>query len=66
VRFQVLKAAIMKVVVFWDVASCSLVEVCGRFRGAANSITRNMMEAESIFETSAIFYRTTQFNIPED
>jgi hypothetical protein len=25
-----------------------------------------MMEAESIFETSAIFYRTTQFNIPED
>jgi hypothetical protein len=34
VRFQVLTAASMKFRVFWDVAPCSLIEVCGRFRGA--------------------------------
>jgi hypothetical protein len=34
-RFKVLKAAIMKVVVvFWDVASSRLAEVCRRIRGA--------------------------------
>jgi hypothetical protein len=34
VRFQVLTTAIMKTVVFWDVAACSLVEIDRRFRGA--------------------------------
>jgi hypothetical protein len=34
VRFQVLTAAGMKVIAFWDVAPCSLVEVYQRFRGA--------------------------------
>jgi glycogen synthase len=32
VRFEGLKAASMKMDVFWDVASCSLVEVYRRFR----------------------------------
>jgi hypothetical protein len=35
VRFQVLKAASMKITVFCDVEPCSLVEVCRRFRGAS-------------------------------
>jgi hypothetical protein len=34
VRFEVLKAASMKMAVFWVVALCSLVEVYWRFRGA--------------------------------
>jgi hypothetical protein len=34
VRIQVLTAASVKMVVFWDVALCSLVEVYRRFRGA--------------------------------
>jgi hypothetical protein len=33
VRFQVLTAASMKIIVFWDVAPCSLIEVYQRFRG---------------------------------
>jgi hypothetical protein len=34
VRFQVLTPASMKMMTFWDIASCSLVEVDRRFRGA--------------------------------
>jgi hypothetical protein len=34
VRFQVLTTASLKMTAFWDVASCSLVDVDGRFRGA--------------------------------
>jgi hypothetical protein len=34
VRVQVLTAASMKIAVFWVLASCSLVEVYRRFRGA--------------------------------
>jgi chloride channel 2 len=34
VRLQVLMAVSMKVIVFWDVAPCSLTEVDWRFRGA--------------------------------
>jgi hypothetical protein len=33
VRFQVLTVASMKMVVFWDVAPCSLAEIYRRFRG---------------------------------
>jgi hypothetical protein len=54
VRFQVLTAANMKIIVFWDVAPCSLVEVA------------LMTEAESTSETSVNFYQTTRLNIPED
>jgi hypothetical protein len=34
VRFQVLTAASMKMIVFWDLAPSSLVEIYRRFRGA--------------------------------
>jgi hypothetical protein len=34
VRFQVLTATSMQMVVFWDVSPCSLVEIDQRFRGA--------------------------------
>jgi hypothetical protein len=34
VRFHVLRAS-MKITVVWDVASCNLVKIGGRFRGAA-------------------------------
>jgi tryptophan-rich sensory protein len=37
VRFEVLTAASMKMVVFWFVAPCSLVEVYRRIRGAYSS-----------------------------
>jgi hypothetical protein len=33
-RFQVLTVSGMKMIVFWDVAACSLAEVYRRFRGA--------------------------------
>jgi hypothetical protein len=33
-RYKVLTAASMKMIAFWDMAPCSLVEVDGRFRGA--------------------------------
>jgi hypothetical protein len=39
VRFQVLKAASMKMALFWVVAPCSLVEVYWRFRGATTQKT---------------------------
>jgi hypothetical protein len=32
VRFQVLTAASSKMIVFWDVATCSLIEIDGRSR----------------------------------
>jgi hypothetical protein len=65
VRFRVLTAASMKMTVFWDVATCSLVEVYRRFRGAYCDIAL-MMEAESTSETSVNFYQTTRRNNPED
>jgi hypothetical protein len=33
-RFQVFTAASIKIIAFWDIALCSLVEVDRRFRGA--------------------------------
>jgi hypothetical protein len=33
VPFQFITATITKIVVFWDVAPCSLVQIDGRFRG---------------------------------
>jgi hypothetical protein len=49
----------MKMAVFWDVASCSLVEVYRRFIAL-------MMEAASTAETSVNFYQNTRRNIPDD
>jgi hypothetical protein len=56
VRFQVLTASSMKMVVFWAVAPCSLVEVYRRFRGACWSTS----------ETSENFYQTTRRSNSED
>jgi hypothetical protein len=50
----------MKMAVFWDVASCSLVEI------DRSTIIALMMEAVSTSETSATFYQTARRNIPED
>jgi hypothetical protein len=65
VIFHVVKVAVMKAAVFWDVAPCSLVGVYPRFRGAA-SIIALTMEAIFMPETSVNFYQTTRRNIPED
>jgi len=57
-RFQVLKAAIMKVDVFWVVALCSLIE------------TYRLLEVLTAFiitsETSVNFYKTTRRKNSED
>jgi hypothetical protein len=45
----------MKMAVFWDAASCSLVRAIAR-----------MMETANISETTINFYQTTRRNIPED
>jgi hypothetical protein len=34
-RFQVLAAATLKLTAFWDIASCTLVEVCRQMRIAS-------------------------------
>jgi hypothetical protein len=49
-------AASMKMTIFWDVVTCSLVEVR----------TALMMEAASTSETSVNLYQTIWCNIPED
>jgi hypothetical protein len=38
-RYQVLTATSMKMIVFWEVAPRSLVEIC-RFKGLAASVVR--------------------------
>jgi hypothetical protein len=45
--------------VFWDVATCSLVEIDRRFIAL-------MMEAVSSSEMLVSIYQTTRRNIPED
>jgi hypothetical protein len=57
VLFQVLMATRMKVVVFWDVAPRSLVDM--------DSINL-MMEAVSSCETLVNIYETAWYNIPKD
>jgi hypothetical protein len=59
VIFHVLTAASMKMIVFWDVALCSLIEIDQHFIAL-------MMEAVSTSEMLVNFYQTTQCNIPED
>jgi hypothetical protein len=57
---------------FWNVASCRLVEIHRRFRGAyclhLHVITYSalMMEAVNVSEAPVNFYETTRSNIPED
>jgi hypothetical protein len=67
VIFQVLTATSMKMTIFWDVASCSLVEtdVSEMF---TISITLIIMTTEDVntSENSVTFYKTAQGNIPKD
>jgi hypothetical protein len=55
VRFQVLTTASMKTTVFWDIAPCSLVEVCRRLRGGC-----------CLHHQGDVHRQTTWRNIPED
>jgi hypothetical protein len=57
-----------KVIVFWVVATCNLVETDGRFRGAIFTIRviHHKMKAVSTSETSFSFHQTTWRNYPED
>jgi hypothetical protein len=57
----------MKIIVFWDVAPCSLLETDRRFRGSCCLDHQGaMMEAVNTYETSVSFYQTSRRNIPED
>jgi hypothetical protein len=56
----------MKMAVFWDVSPCSLANIGDVSEVRTAFITRMMMEAVSISETSASIYQTTQLNLPED
>jgi hypothetical protein len=58
VSFHILKAASVKMTVFWDVEQCSSVDV-------HHCLIVLKMEATSTSETSAIFYQTTRRNILE-
>jgi hypothetical protein len=65
-RFQVLTLASMKMAVFWDVATCNLVEIDRRFRDAYCLHYQGAGIAVSTSETCMYFYQTTGRNIPED
>jgi hypothetical protein len=57
----------MKMIVFWDVVPCSLVEVNRRYTGTYCLHHEGDHDDEgSISETSVNFYQTTRPNIPED
>jgi hypothetical protein len=59
----------MKMTVFWDVASCSLIEIDQHLRCAYclhHKIIALMMETVNTSETSVNFYETTRCNIAED
>jgi hypothetical protein len=65
VRFQLLTAASVKVVILWNVADCSLVEIDRSLRGAYY-LAALMMDAVRTSETSVSFYQMTRRNIAED
>jgi hypothetical protein len=70
IGFEVLKAASMKMAVFWVVTPCRLVEVYQRLRGTYclhhQDLIALMMEATSTSETLVNFYQTTRRYNPED
>jgi hypothetical protein len=69
VRFQVLRAASVKMAVFWNVVLCSLAEVYRLFTNAYclhQVIIALMMEIVNTSETSVKLYHTTRCNISED
>jgi hypothetical protein len=70
VGFEVLTAMSTKMVVFWVVAPCSLVEVYQRFRGPCSlhhqGDHRPDDEAARTSETLVNFYQTTRRYNPED
>jgi hypothetical protein len=66
VRFQVLMAANMKMTDFWDVAPCSLVEICRRFRGPYYFFIALNIKAIRTSETSVNLHQTTRRNNPKD
>jgi hypothetical protein len=71
VRFQVFKAASMKMTVFWAAAPRSLVEAYRRFRGICclyhqGYHRHNHDGGSKHLWTSVNFYQTTRRNTPED
>jgi hypothetical protein len=62
VKLEVLTTDSVKMVLFWVVAPCRLVEVYRRFRGAC--CLRHQEDRRS--KTSVNFYPTTRCNNPED
>jgi hypothetical protein len=56
VRIQVLTAASMKIIAFWNIVPCSLVVVDRRFRRAYASIITSEL---------SVYYETTRRNISE-
>jgi hypothetical protein len=55
-------------IVFWDIAQCSLVEIDWRFRGAYSLYHQGAMIKEAVrtSETLVSWYQTTLYNTPED
>jgi hypothetical protein len=48
VRFQVLKPTSMRVAFFWVVATCILIDIDRRFRGASEAIIRAISDESSL------------------
>jgi hypothetical protein len=65
-RFQVLLATSMKMVVFWVFAPCSLMDIDQRFRGVycLHNQGALVMEAVSCSETLVNIHQITRRNIP--
>jgi hypothetical protein len=65
-RFQVLMATSIKIVAFWDVVLCSLMEVDWHFRGAHCLHHQGNMKAVHTYETLVYFHETTRCYILEN
>jgi hypothetical protein len=69
VRFQVLKAASIKITAFWEMVPCNIVEVDRRFRHAyklpSSGHIALIMEEIYTSEKSVDFFETTLRYIPE-
>jgi hypothetical protein len=62
VRFHVLTAASMKLIIFWDILLYSLIETDQYFR-VSNALIIRVMKAVSTPELSVSFYKTAWCNI---